>query len=115
MRSSTILRVTVRAVLGACAWLVFDKTFSMFPIWTRLLLGWCLFTLGPGFAVGGRLTRVLDPLRRLIVLLGIGSAATPVLIDMLGRLNLVPVFPYMTFALVGASVAVRDYAKEKPT
>src|SRR5262249_47051531 len=115
MRLSSIFRVTNGAVLGVCTWLVFQTTFSLFPMWVRFLLGWFLFTLGPGFAVAGRLTRDLDPLRRLIVLLGIGSAATPVLIDTLGRLSLVPVFPYMTFALVGAGLAVPDHGKEKPT
>jgi hypothetical protein len=112
--SSTIFRVTVGALLGACAWLVFNTTLPLFPIWVRFLLGWFLFTLGPGFAVGSRLTRDLDRLRRVIVLLGIGSAATPVLIDTLGRLNLVPIFPYVTAALVGAGVAVPDHGNEKP-
>ena len=60
-----------------------------------------MFTFGPGVVPAGRLTRDLDPLRRVIVVLGVGSAATPVLIDVLGRLNLIPIFPYVAFAMAG--------------
>src|SRR5437016_4767208 len=63
------------------------------------LLAWFIFTFGPGVAITGQLTRDLDPLHRVIVALGVGSAIAPVLIDLLGRLNLVPVFPYLTFVL----------------
>ena len=51
------------------------------------LLAWFLFTFGPGIAITGPLTRALDPLRRVIVALGVGSAAAPVLINFLGRLR----------------------------
>ncbi|PWT79877.1 MAG: hypothetical protein C5B57_13155 [Blastocatellia bacterium] len=101
------------AALGAGAWLALHAPLSLLPIWIRFLLGWLLFTLGPGIAVGSRLTRDLDPLRRVIVLLGIGSAAAPVLIHTLGRLNLVSVFPYVAAALVGAGLAIRDHGEEK--
>jgi len=70
----------------------------------RFLLGWFLFTFGPGVAVAGRLTRDLDGLRRMIVLLGVGSAATALLIDILGRVNLVPTFPYVAAALTGSGL-----------
>ena len=65
------------------------------------LLAWFIFTFGPGIAVTGRLTRDLDPLRRVVVALGVGSAAAPVLINLLGRLHLVPAFPFAAVALVG--------------
>jgi len=65
------------------------------------LLGWFLFTFGPGIALTGRLTRDTDVLRRVIVALGVGSAAAPLLIDILGRLHLVPAFPYLAIALGG--------------
>jgi hypothetical protein len=69
------------------------------------LLAWFIFTFGPGVAITGRLTRDLDPLRRLIVALGVGSAMAPVLIDLLGRLNLVPAFPYLAVALAIAGLS----------
>lgn len=37
--------------------------------------------------------------------MGFGSAAAPVLIDVLGRLHLLPAFPYVAAALVGAGLA----------
>jgi hypothetical protein len=63
------------------------------------LLAWFIFTFGPGIAITGRLTRDLDALRGVIVALGVGSAAAPLLIDILGRLHLVPLFPYLAVAL----------------
>lgn len=100
------IRLTAGALLGACAWPALGASLSCLPVPVRFLLGWFLFTFGPGVAVGGRLTRDLDPLHRVIVLLGIGSAATPVLIDVLGRMNLVPVFPYVVAALAGGGLAL---------
>ena len=92
--------------MGACAWPAVALSLRFLPVPLRFLLGWFLFTFGPGVPVGGRLTRDLDPLRRVIVLLGIGSAASPVLIDLLGRAHLVATFPYVATALAGAGVAV---------
>jgi hypothetical protein len=63
------------------------------------LLAWFIFTFGPGITITGRLTRDLDPLRRITVALGVGSAAAPVLINLLGRLHLVPAFPFLAVAL----------------
>src|SRR3990167_9205407 len=59
------------------------------------LLALFIFTVGPGIAITGRLTRDLDPLRRWVVAFGVGTAAAPVLINVLGRLHLVPAFPYL--------------------
>ena len=63
------------------------------------LLAWFVFTFGPGIAVTGRLTRDLDPLRRIVIALGAGTATTPLLINTLGRLGMVPAFPYLAVAL----------------
>jgi hypothetical protein len=63
------------------------------------LLAWLVLTLGPGIAITARLTRDLDPLRRIIVALGAGIALAPTLINLLGRLDLVPVFPFLAIAL----------------
>ena len=68
------------------------------------LLLWFLFTFGPGIAITGRFTRDLDRLRRVIVALGVGSATAPLLIDILGRLHLVPAFPYLAVALAGGGL-----------
>ena len=97
-------RVTAGAVLGACAWAVLGISLPLLPEVIRFLLAWGVFTFGPGIAVAGRLTRDLDPLRRVGVVLGVGSAATPVLIDVLGRLHLVPAFPYIAAALAGGGL-----------
>src|SRR2546423_2277153 len=63
------------------------------------LLAWFIFTFGPGIAITGRLTRDVDPLRRVVVALGVGSAAAPVVINFVGRLHLVPVFPVAALVL----------------
>jgi hypothetical protein len=68
------------------------------------LLAWLVFTFGPGIAITGRLTRDLDPLRRFVIALGAGIALTPTLINLLGRLNLVPVFPFLAVALGAAGL-----------
>src|SRR5207245_5492621 len=81
-RDAILLRVrlfTIGALLGAGVWPALSVLLPFLPVPLRFLLAWCLFTFGPGVAVGGRLTRDLDPLQRVIVLLGIGSAATPIL------------------------------------
>jgi hypothetical protein len=63
------------------------------------LLAWFIFTFGPGSAITARLTRHLDPLRRIVLALGAGTAATPVIINLLGRLHLIPAFPYLAVGL----------------
>ena len=68
------------------------------------LIAWFVFTFGPGIAITGRLTRELDPLRRVIVALGVGSAASPVLINLLGRLHLVEAFPVLAVVLGGVGL-----------
>src|SRR5688500_5547320 len=68
------------------------------------LLAWFIFTFGPGIAITGRLTRDLDPLRRIVIALGAGTAATPLLINTLGRLGMVPAFPPLAVALGGVGL-----------
>ena len=64
-----------------------------------------MFTLGPGFLVAGAVSRGLDAMTRVIVLLAVGTAAAPALIDFLGRAALIPAFPYLASAAGGAFVA----------
>jgi hypothetical protein len=69
----------------------------------RFALAFVVFTFGPGACIGLWLTRKLDAPRRVVVLLGVGSAATAVLIDLLGRIGWLAVFPYIAIATtVGA-------------
>jgi len=103
--SSLASRLTVGGLLGACAWPALRAAAPWLPEPLRFLLGWFVFTVGPGLAVAGGVSRNLDALRRLIVALGAGSAATPVLIDLLGRAHLVPAFPYLACAFAGAGLA----------
>lgn len=102
----TAVRLVAGAVLGAGLWPLLGATLPLLPAPVCFVLAWILFTLGPGLAVAGRLTRELDPIVRLVVSLGAGSAATAVLIDLLGRAHLVPIFPYLASAFVGAGVAL---------
>lgn len=102
----TTARVAIGVLLGALAWIGLSVLLPFLPEPARFWLAWLLFTFGPGVAVGARLTRNIDPLRRVIVLLGFGAAATPVLIDVLGRLDLLAAFPYIALALLGAGLAL---------
>src|SRR5688572_29951676 len=68
------------------------------------LIAWFIFTVGPGIAITGRLTRDLDPLRRIVIALVAGTAAAPLLINTLGRLGMVPAFPYLAVALGGVGL-----------
>ncbi len=101
-----MLRAAAGAALGASAWLLLREVLPSLPALAGFLLAYAIFTLGPGIVVGWRLTRDLDPLSRVVVLLGAGSAITALLIDALGRVHLVAAFPYATSAMVGAGVAL---------
>ena len=103
--SSVASRLTVGGVIGACVWPVLGAAALWLPEPLRFLLGWFVFTIGPGLVVAGGVSRDLDALRRVIVALAVGSAATPVLIDLLGRAHVVPAFPYVACALAGAGLA----------
>src|SRR4051794_17519829 len=91
---------------GALAWPLLNLALPLLPTPIRFLIAWFLFTFGPGVAIAGRLTRDLDGLRRVIVILGAGSAATPVLIDVLGRAHLVAAFPYLAAGLAIAGIVL---------
>ena len=58
------------------------------------LPSWCSRS-APARFCGLWITRSLDTPRRIVVLLGIGMAATAVLIDVLGRLQWLGAFPYV--------------------
>ncbi len=98
-------RVIAAGALGSCAWPALRAAAPLLPEALRFLLGWLLFTLGPGFVVAGAVTRDLGPLRRVILVLAAGSAATPVVIDLLGRAHLLGAFPYVACACAGAGLA----------
>jgi hypothetical protein len=71
----------------------------------RFFLAFLLFTFGPGAFFGLWITQSLDTPRRIVVLLGIGTAATAVLIDILGRLGWLGAFPYVAIAMTAISIA----------
>lgn len=105
LRSSLVARIAAGAILGAVAWPLVNAVLSFVPPPVRFAVPWFLFTFGPGAAVAGWLTRDLDWLRRLIVLLAVGSASTAVLGDVLGRASLIAFFPYVAVALAGSGLA----------
>src|SRR6266496_4448588 len=100
-----VFRLITGVLVGAAAWPALHAVLPRVPELIRFLLGWWIFTFGPGIAVSGYLTRDLDPLRRVIVALGVGSAAAAVLIDLLGRAHLVPLFPFAAAAMMGVGLA----------
>jgi hypothetical protein len=100
------IRLVIGALLGAIAWPALRLLLPIVPDLPRFLLTWGLFTFGPGVILAAWLTRHLDRLSGVIVALGVGSAAVPALIDGLGHLGLVAIFPYLATALAGAGLAV---------
>ncbi len=100
------MRLVTGGVVGVCVWAALSPLLPFVPVPARFLLVWLLFTLGPGVAAGAWLTRDLDALTRTVVLLGIGSAATAVLVDLLGHVGLLAAYPVLALGLAGASLAV---------
>lgn len=80
----------------------------------RFFAAFLLFTFGPGAVCGLWLTRSLDTPRRIIVLLGIGTAAAAVLVDILGRLGWLGAFPYVAVALAVFSLAMWRKGRSSP-
>ena len=82
----------------------------------RFLLAWLLFTVGPGALAGAWLTRDLDPLRRTVVCLAIGSALLPLIVVALGFAHALAAFPYVAAILLvaGAAAAYRTTPSPRP-
>ena len=102
--SSRASRLAIGGLAGACAWPLVSAAAPWLPEPLRFFVGWLVFTIGPGFVVSAGLAAALDPLTAVIVMLAAGSAASPVLIDLLGRVHLIPIFPYLAAAAAGAAV-----------
>ncbi len=100
------IRLAIGALFGAILWPVFHVLLPWFPEIVGFALAWFLFTFGPGVVISAVLTRDLDRLWRVVIALGAGSAATPVLVDLLGYAGLVALFPYLALAGCGAGIAV---------
>ncbi len=109
-----VRRLVTGAAAGAIAWPVVAILLPHFPECARFAFAWVLFTAGPGLAASAGLTRCFDRLRRCIVALGVGTAATAVLIDVMGRLHVVQAYPYAALALGGAGLAMWRTPTERP-
>src|SRR3954465_13544941 len=103
--STRASRLTIGGLLGACAWPLPAAGAPWLPEPLQFLIGWFVFTIGPGFVVAGTVLRAAARLPRLVVLLASGSAAAPVVVDLLGRTHLIPAFPYVAGALARACAA----------
>ncbi len=100
-------------IAGALAWVVLDPVLSLAPQAVRFFVAWLVFTIGPGMAVGAWLTRDMDWLQRTIIQLGIGSAAVPILVEILGRAGFIQVFPYLVCALGGLGLSMTSLQGER--
>jgi hypothetical protein len=114
MRVLPAIRLTAGALAGASVWAVCALLLPHLPPVIRFYAAWLLFTFGPGAAAGARLTRDLDPLTRVIVLLAFGSAATPVLVVLLGYAHLLAAYPYVVTALAGVGLALWRSSDRSP-
>ena len=104
--SRVVLRCALGAVLGAIAWLVLSRLLPHVPLPLRFAIASLAFTWGPGAVVGARLTRDLPAIDRAIVMLGLGSAVAPVIVDLLGRMHWLAAFPFVATAMTGAGIAL---------
>jgi hypothetical protein len=84
------------------------------PELLRFEIAWLVFTFGPGVVIAAWLTRDLDWISRVVIALGVGSAATPVLIDLLGYAGLVAVFPFLATSFSGAGLAIWSTDQVRP-
>src|SRR5262249_51966737 len=100
--SSRAARLTIGGLAGACAWPLVALAAPWLPEPLTFFIRWFLFTIGPGFLIAGAVTRELDRLTRVVVMLAVGSAAAPVAIDLLGRMHALAAFPFVASALGGA-------------
>ena len=98
-------RLGFGALLGISVWPLAAALLPLAPMPVRFLVVWLAFTFGAGAAIAVWLTDDLDPLRRTIVLLGVGTAATPVVIHLLGRAGALGAFPFVACAMGGIGVA----------
>ena len=98
---------------GALAWPAIASALPGLSPALAFLVAWLLFTFGCGIA-GVWLFRDLDPLRRLILVLGIGSAAAPVIVELLGRVGWLGAFPYVATGMAGAGLAWRRSSRVAP-
>lgn len=103
--SSAGSRLLIGAVIGAISWPLLRAALPVVPEIGRFTLAWLLFTFGPGIVISVRLVKDLDRLTGTLIALGAGSAATPVIVDLLGYAGLVGVFPYLAAAFAGAGLA----------
>jgi hypothetical protein len=87
------------------AWVALSYVLPSLPAPIRFFAAWLVFTIGPGLALGERLTRDLDPLRRAIICLGLGTGVLPLLVELVGRTGLMPTFPYVVCALAGIALS----------
>jgi hypothetical protein len=112
-----LLRSTIGAIAGLLVWIVLSPVLSFLPEAPRFFLVWLIFTLGPGIALGTRLMRDIDPLQRGILQLGLGSSAVPVIVELVGRVGLIGIFPYLVCALggLGASWTLRQPDRPQTT
>ncbi len=98
------MRIAIGATAGAAAWPPCALLLPSLAEPLRFVLGWLLFTFGGGAAFVS-LTRDLDPLRRTVIVLAIGSGATPVIVVLLGSAHALALYPFLACALAGIGIA----------
>jgi hypothetical protein len=111
--SRSVFRCAVGAALGVGSWIILSRLLPLLPVPLRFAVAWLAFTWGPGAVIGARLTRHLPGVDRLIVVLGFGTAAVPIVVDLLGRMDSLPAFPFVAMGLTGAGVALWSSPSQK--
>jgi len=103
-------RLSLGFVLGATAWLLLALLLPLVPVWLRFGLALLTFTVGAGSLGAGFLVVDRPPLEQAIVLCALGVGLAPLGADVLGRIGLVALCPYV--ACGGAGLFVARLAKK---
>jgi hypothetical protein len=93
------------AGLGALAWILLAAVLPALPVPARFLITLGLFLFGPGAILAGLVSRGTPSFDRAIILMAFGVAVAPALAEVLARLGLEPVFPFLASMAAGATLA----------
>jgi len=90
---------------GVLAWVLFKLSLEIWPPPLRFGLALVTFTLGPAALFAGAAMDDLAPFEQGILLAALGVGLSPALADVLARLGLVVLFPYVSAVGVGVFVS----------
>ena len=99
------LAISAGALLGLAGWIAWQASLDALPTALRFAGTLTIFLLGPGAALVLPFRHETDRLERWAIALGGGLVASAALAQMLGAVDLEPIYPLLAAAVGGASLA----------